>query len=109
MKQLRVNFTKRFDSDSIDFIFIINDGGKRLVAKPVGLDFVQRPPFVFLEPTISIDSCGIDYSDFINSMREHMIMNGFMGQDAEVIKRIENHLEDMRKIVFDGLKQEGRE
>jgi hypothetical protein len=75
--------------------------GKLTVAKPVKLEFVKRPENAAVEPTLKFDR-NTGHS-FLSELAEALINAGYRDKaisKTDEIKRIENHLEDMRQLVF---------
>lgn len=86
-------------------ILFIHDryDGKRFVAKPINLEFVEADPCVEIEPTLRIT--GEIATEFFKELAEEMDRNGIKTDNDFKIKGLleakEAHLQDMRKLVFD--------
>jgi hypothetical protein len=85
-------------------IWIFDDDlerGKLRAAKPVKLEFEERQENSFVEPTFKFDR-NTGHS-FLSELSEALINAGYRDKaisKTDEIKRIENHLEDMRQLIF---------
>lgn len=84
------------------YIFDGHPDGKRELAKPIDLVFEPVNEAEVMEPTLSIR--GYPGNNFLQELSNALIEAGF--RDKQVnnsgeIKRLENHLDDMRRIVFE--------
>ena len=78
----------------------IMPGDRRMIAKPVELEFIEWKPLIKVEPTLRID----DGREFLQSLRDALDDLGIpSNRHAKVEGLLEAqkaHLEDMRKIAL---------
>lgn len=75
--------------------------GRRLTAKPINLEYVEEPYGSFVEPTMTFNYR--DGNSFLQELASALIAAGYRDKATDTtaeVKRLENHLQDMRALVF---------
>jgi hypothetical protein len=83
------------------YIFDELEDGRRLVVKPMDMVFSECDEAKIIEPSLKFSR--LRGSNFLSELSNALIESGYRDRIVDTkgeIKRIENHLEDMRKLVF---------
>lgn len=90
------------------YIYAKNGEGKVFKASPREIVFSEiEDPALTVDPAFSLNY--LDADNFLSALYKALVTSGFddkFGETTKEIKRIENHLEDMRKISFKFLDKE---
>ena len=83
------------------FIFDERENGKRFISNPMELHFKPYEEGTIAEPTLRFPS--FMGNGFLSELSNALIEAGYRDKIIDPkseIKRLENHLEDMRQLVF---------
>ena len=80
------------------FIIGTDQNGRRFQAQPVQMNFVIGDEGKPMEPTLKFD--GQMGAEFLQALHDALVNAGFRQKDTSG-EAMRNHLEDMRKLVFE--------
>lgn len=97
-RDIRLFFNLNLAARSVDLFLYEQRDGNVFYAKIESLSWFQRIGGEASEPLISLRDA--NFSIFLRALRDMLAQHGYAGSSEQEIKRVENHLEDMRRIVF---------
>lgn len=101
--KFQIYFERRQWADATDIYIVLKDhNGKRKILKPTYIEFVPIKEDGNIDPSFTVK--GSDEREFFPALVDAMAKCGYRyeSSDAGELKATKIHLEDMRKIVFEG-------
>jgi len=87
--------------NAISILFVEEKDGVEYIAQPMELIFKRREEGERIEPSLKVSGPG---KDFLPSLAEALVNSGYRDKAFDrdpVIKSKDEHLQDLRKLVFE--------
>ena len=102
MEEIKVYIRREFYGRGIEIAFFIEREGKRYIAKPIELEFIEYDGAAKAEPTLVLDR--FLAPKFLKALAEALDKEGVKTENdyklQGILEATKKHLEDMRRLVF---------